>query len=133
MGKGIQFPLWLHIVCEIIFALFILRGLYAIWIYAVYQHIFARKKCVEATLVSKVKERYREIKIYNNTTLTSNRPAPGFGGTSKKGIAYRLYFNAAGKDIELDVDEKTFDSVEEGGSGILTYKGCMFYSFETNK
>ena len=51
----------------------------------------------------------------------------------KKGIAYRLYFNAAGKDIELDVDEKTFDSVEEGGSGILTYKGCMFYSFETNK
>lgn len=44
MGKGIQFPLWLHIVCEIIFALFILRGLYAIWKYAVYQHIFARKK-----------------------------------------------------------------------------------------
>lgn len=43
MGKGIQFPLWLHIVCEIIFALFILRGLYAIWKYAVYQHIFARK------------------------------------------------------------------------------------------
>ena len=37
MGKGIQFPLWLHIVCEIIFALFILRGLYAIWKYAVYQ------------------------------------------------------------------------------------------------
>lgn len=58
-GEGNTVPLWLHIVCEIIFALFILRGLYAIWKYAVYQHIFARKKCVEATLVSKVKERYR--------------------------------------------------------------------------
>ena len=78
-------------------------------------------------------QRYRAIKIYNNTTLTSNRPTPGFGGTSKKGIAYRLYFNAAGKDIELVVDEKTFESVEEGGSGTLTYKGCMFYSFETDK
>ena len=80
-----------------------------------------------------VNERFREIMLFNNSSLRSNRPAPGFGGTSKKGIAYRLYFNAAGKDIELDVDEKTFDSVEEGGSGILTYKGCMFYSFETNK
>ena len=58
MGKGIQFPLWLHIVCEIIFALFILRGLYAIWKYAVYHHIFARMKCVEAILVYKVKQKY---------------------------------------------------------------------------
>ena len=77
----IQFPLWLYIVCEIIFAVFVLSILYKVWKYGVYQHIFSRKKSVKATLVSKVQERYREIKVYN-TTLTSNRPAPGFGATS---------------------------------------------------
>ena len=103
--------------------------LYKVWKYGVYQHIFSRKKSVKATLVSKVQERYREIKVYN-TTLTSNRPAPGFGATSKNNIAYRLYFDVAGKNIKLDVDKKIFDEVQEGSTGMLTYKGCVFYSFD---
>lgn len=125
----IQFPLWLYIVCEIIFAVFVLSILYKVWKYGVYQHIFSRKKSVKATLVSKVQERYREIKVYN-TTLTSNRPAPGFGATSKNNIVYRLYFDVAGKNIKLDVDKKIFDEVQEGSTGMLTYKGCVFYSFD---
>lgn len=88
MGKGIQFPLWLHIVCEIIFASFILRGLYAIWKYAVYQHIFARKKCVEATLVSKVKERYREIIVH----LTKELPCNSFFIVQNVVIYYVMRF-----------------------------------------
>lgn len=125
----IQFPAWLYIVCEIIFAVFVLSILYKVWKYGVYQHVFSRKKSVKATLVSKVQERYREIKVYN-TTLTSNRPAPGFGATSKNNIAYRLYFDVAGKNIKLDVDKKNFDEVQEGSTGMLTYKGCVFYSFD---
>ena len=96
----IQFPLWLYIVCEIIFAVFVLSILYKVWKY-----------------------------VYN-TTLTSNRPAPGFGATSKNNIAYRLYFDVAGKNIKLDVDKKIFDEVQEGSTGMLTYKGCVFYSFD---
>ena len=126
----IQFPLWLYIVCEIIFAVFVLSILYKVWKYGVYQHIFSKKKSVKATLVSKVQERYREIKVYN-TTLTSNRPAPGCGATSKNNIAYRLYFDVAGKNIKLDVDKKIFDEVQEGSTGMLTYKGCVFYSFDS--
>ena len=125
----IQFPAWLYIVCEIIFAVFVLSILYKVWKYGVYQHVFSRKKSVKATLVSKVQERYREIKVYN-TTLTSNRPAPRFGATSKNNIAYRLYFDVAGKNIKLDVDKKIFDEVQEGSTDMLTYKGCVFYSFD---
>lgn len=40
----IQFPLWLYIVCEIIFAVFVLSILYKVWKYGVYQHIFQERK-----------------------------------------------------------------------------------------
>ena len=39
----------------------------------------------------------------------------------------------SGKTKELDVDKKTFDSIEEGMTGMLNYKGTMFYSFEEIK
>ena len=38
-----------------------------------------------------------------------------------------------GKTKELDVDKKTFDSMEDGMEGMLDYKGCMFYYFEADK
>ena len=93
---------------------------------------FCKKKHVKATLTSKVKEPFREIRVYNNTSLTANKPAPGYGGTSKKGLAYRLYFCIDGKYKEFDVTEKIFDNLIEGSIGMLTYKGCFFYSFDTN-
>ena len=130
--RVIEFPLWLSILCYIIAAIFVLWMLRAVYKYIIYQKLIAKRKSIKATLVSKVKERYRETKVYNNS-MTSNRPAPGFGGTSKRGIAYRLYFDVDGKNIELDVDKKIFESVQEGSSGILTYKGCMFYSFDANE
>lgn len=126
--RVIEFPLWLRIVCyitAIIFVLWILRSVYK---YIVYQKLIAKRKNENAVLISKVKEAYREVKAYN-TSLGSNRPAPGCGSTSNKGIAYRLYFDVNGKDVELDVDEKTFDNIKEGDKGVLDYKGCEFYSF----
>ena len=116
--RVIEFPLWLRIVCYIIAIIFVL------WI----QKLIANRKNENAVLISKVKEAYREVKAYN-TSLGSNRPAPGYGSTSNRGIAYRLYFDVNGKDVELDVDEKTFDNIKEGDKGVLDYKGCEFYSF----
>ena len=113
--RVIEFPLWLRIVCyitAIIFVLWILRSVYK---YIVYQKLIAKRKNENAVLISKVKEAYREVKAYN-TSLGSNRPAPG-------------YFDVNWKDVELDVDEKTFDNIKEGDKGVLDYKGCEFYSF----
>ena len=83
---------------------------------------------LEELKVVRRKEVAQKLKAYN-TSLGSNRPAPGYGSTSNKGIAYRLYFDVNGKDVELDVDEKTFDNIKEGDKGVLDYKGCEFYSF----
>ena len=83
-------------------------------------------------LISKVKEPYRELKVYN-TSMTSNRTAPGYGSTHNDGIAYRLYFDVSGKNIELDVDKNTWENVKEGDKGVLDYKGDEYYSFKNNK
>lgn len=126
--RVIEFPLWLIIVCYIIVIIFVLWILRSVYKYIVYQKLIAKRKNEDAVLVFKVKEAYREVKAYN-TSLGSNRPAPGYGSTSNRGIAYRLYFDVNGKDVELDVDEKTFDNIKEGDKGVLDYKGCEFYSF----
>ena len=94
--------------------------------------IFEKEKYVKAVLVSKVEEAYKEVRVTNHSTAGVPSPASGFR-TGNVGTAYRLYFDIAGKTKELDVDKKTFDSLEEGMTGILNYKGVMFYSFKNEK
>ena len=94
--------------------------------------IFEKEKYVKAILISKVEEAYKEVRVTNHSTAGVPSPASGFR-TGNVGTAYRLYFDIAGKTKELDVDKKTFDSIEEGMTGMLNYKGAMFYSFEEIK
>ena len=126
-----EFPIWLQIVCYVIFALSIMwmiRGVYINYLSV----IFEKEKYVKAVLVSKVEEAYKEVRVTNHSTAGVPSPASGFR-TGNVGTAYRLYFDIAGKTKELDVDKKTFDSFEEGMTGMLNYKGAMFYSFEEIK
>lgn len=126
-----EFPIWLQIVCYVIFALSIMwmiRGVYINYLSV----IFEKEKYVKAVLVSKVEEAYKEVRVTNHSTAGVPSPASGFR-SGNVGTAYRLYFDIAGKTKELDVDKKTFDSLEEGMTGMLNYKGAMFYSFEEIK
>ena len=126
-----EFPIWLQIVCYVIFALSIMwmiRGVYINYLSV----IFEKEKYVKAVLVSKVEEAYKEVRVTNHSTAGVPSPTSGFR-TGNVGTAYRLYFDIAGKTKELDVDKKTFDSLEEGMTGMLKYKGVMFYSFEEIK
>ena len=126
-----EFPIWLQIVCYVIFALSIMwmiRGVYINYLSV----IFEKERIVKAVLVSKVEEAYKEVRVTNHSTAGVPSPASGFR-TGNVGTAYRLYFDIAGKTKELDVDKKTFDSLEEGMTGMLNYKGAMFYSFEEIK
>lgn len=126
-----EFPIWLQIVCYVIFALSIMwmiRGVYINYLSV----IFEKEQIVKAVLVSKVEEAYKEVRVTNHSTAGVPSPASGFR-TGNVGTAYRLYFDIAGKIKELDVDKKTFDSLEEGMTGMLNYKGAMFYSFEEIK
>ena len=126
-----EFPIWLQIVCYVIFALSIMwmiRGVYINYLSV----IFEKEKYVKAILISKVEEAYKEVRVTNHSTAGVPSPASGFR-TGNVGTAYRLYFDIAGKIKELDVDKKTFDSLEEGMTGMLKYKGVMFYSFEEIK
>lgn len=126
-----EFPIWLQIVCYVIFALSIMwmiRGVYINYLSV----IFEKEKYVKAVLVSKVEEAYKEVRVTNHSTAGVPSPASGFR-TGNVGTAYRLYFDISGKTKELDVDKKTFDSLEEGMTGMLKYKGVMFYSFEEIK
>ena len=126
-----EFPIWLQIVCYVIFALSIMwmiRGVYINYLSV----IFEKEQIVKAVLISKVEEAYKEVRVTNHSTAGVPSPASGFR-TGNVGTAYRLYFDIAGKIKELDVDKKTFDSLEEGMTGMLKYKGAMFYSFEEIK
>lgn len=126
-----EFPIWLQIVCYVIFALSIMwmiRGVYINYLSV----IFEKEQIVKAVLVSKVEEAYKEVRVTNHSTAGVPSPASGFR-TGNVGTAYRLYFDIAEKTKELDVDKKTFDSIEEGMTGMLNYKGAMFYSFEEIK
>ena len=126
-----EFPIWLQIVCYVIFALSIMwmiRGVYINYLSV----IFEKEQIVKAVLISKVEEAYKEVRVTNHSTAGVPSPASGFR-TGNVGTAYRLYFDIAGKTKELDVDKKTFDSLEEGMTGMLNYKGAMFYSFEEIK
>ena len=126
-----EFPIWLQIVCYVIFALSIMwmiRGVYINYLSV----IFEKEQIVKAVLISKVEEAYKEVRVTNHSTAGVPSPTSGFR-TGNVGTAYRLYFDIAGKIKELDVDKKTFDSLEEGMTGMLNYKGAMFYSFEEIK
>lgn len=126
-----EFPIWLQVVCYVIFALSIMwmiRGVYINYLSV----IFEKEKYVKAVLVSKVEEAYKEVRVTNHSTAGVPSPTSGFR-TGNVGTAYRLYFDIAGKTKELDVDKKTFDSLEEGMTGMLNCKGAMFYSFEEIK
>ena len=126
-----EFPIWLQIVCYVVFALSIMwmiKGIYTNYLSV----IFEKEQIVKAVLVSKVEEAYKEVRVTNHSTAGVPSPASGFR-TGNVGTAYRLYFDIAGKIKELDVDKKTFDSLEEGMTGMLKYKGVMFYSFEEIK
>ena len=126
-----EFPIWLQIVCYVIFALSIMwmiRGVYINYLSV----IFEKEQIVKAVLISKVEEAYKEVRVTNHSTAGVPSPASGFR-TGNVGTAYRLYFDIAGKTKELDVDKKTFDSIEEGMTGMLNYNGAMFYSFEEIK
>ena len=126
-----EFPIWLQIVCYVIFALSIMwmiRGVYINYLSV----IFEKEKYVKAVLVSKVEEAYKEVRVTNHSTAGVPSPASGFR-TGNVGTAYRLYFDIAEKTKERDVDKKTFDSIEEGMTGMLNYKVAMFYSFEEIK
>ena len=126
-----EFPIWLQVVCYVIFALSIMwmiRGVYINYLSV----IFEKEKYVKAILISKVEEAYKEVRVTNHSTAGVPSPASGCR-TGNVGTAYRLYFDIAGKTKELDVDKKTFDSLEEGMTGMLNYKGAMFYSFEEIK
>ena len=126
-----EFPIWLQIVCYVIFALSIMwmiRGVYINYLSV----IFEKEQIVKAVLISKVEEAYKEVRVTNHSTAGVPSPASGFR-TGNVGTAYRLYFDIAEKTKELDVDKKTFDSLEEGMTGMLNYKGAMFYSFEEIK
>lgn len=123
-----EFPIWIQIITYIFMAFFLLwivRGVYINYLSA----FLSKRKIVNARLVSKVEETYKEVKVYNSRSGGVGNSATGFR-VNKNGIAYRLYFNVNGKYIELDVDKQTFESFEEGQDGILDYKGCMFYSFK---
>ena len=126
-----EFPIWLQIVCYVIFALSIMwmiRGVYINYLSV----IFEKEQIVKAVLISKVEEAYKEVRVTNHSTAGVPSPASGFR-TGNVGTAYRLYFDIAEKTKELDVDKKTFDSIEDGMTGMLNYKGAMFYSFEEIK
>ena len=126
-----EFPIWLQIVCYVVFALSIMwmiKGIYTNYLSV----IFEKEQIVKAVLISKVEEAYKEVRVTNHSTAGVPSPASGFR-TGNVGTAYRLYFDIAGKTKELDVDKKTFDSLEEGMTGMLNYKGAMFYSFEEIK
>lgn len=126
-----EFPIWLQIVCYVIFALSIMwmiKGIYTNYLSV----IFEKEQIVKAVLISKVEEAYKEVRVTNHPTAGVPSPASGFR-SGNVGIAYRLYFDIDGKTKELDVDKKTFDSLEEGMTGILNYKGVMFYSFKNEK
>lgn len=128
-----EFPIWVRIPCYIVYAIFIVWILYKIYDNYL-SYVFQRRKVVKVRLVSKVAEEYSELKTYMGTgngsrTYGLKSPYP----LTKSGTAYRLYFDIKGKTKELDVDKKTFDSMEDGMEGMLDYKGCMFYSFEADK
>lgn len=128
-----EFPIWVQIPCYIVYAIGIIWILYKIYDNFL-SYVFQKRKVVKAQLVSKVEEEYSELKTYMGTGNASRTPGfkPPYPIT-KSGTAYRLYFDIKGKTKELDVDKKTYDSLEEGKEGLLDYKGCMFYSFKTEE
>ena len=68
----------------------------------------------------------------NHSTAGVPSPASGFR-TGNVGTEDRVYFDIAEKTKERGVEKNTCDSIEEGMTGMLNYKGAMFYSFEEIK
>ena len=79
---------------------------------------YNRKKVkVKACLVSKVEEKYKEVKT-NIGKAGLQSPQSGFR-YGKEGTAYRLYFKTDKKYIQLDVTKEIYDRLEEGSVGEL--------------
>ena len=94
-----EFPIWLQIVCYVVFALSIMwmiKGIYTNYLSV----IFEKEQIVKAVLISKVEEAYKEVRVTNHSTAGVPSPASGFR-TGNVGTAYRLYFDIAGKTKEL--------------------------------
>ena len=130
--RVIEFPLWLRIVCYIIAIIFVLWILRSVYKYLYIRSLQLTEKNENAVLISKVKEAYREVKAYN-TSLGSNRPAPGYGSTSNRGIAYRLYFDAMGKMLNLMQMRRHLTTLKKEIKEYQIIKAVSFIHLQRNR
>lgn len=122
-----QFPIWIQIIAFIVLAVAVIYFLVAVYRHFL-KNIIGKKVKVKACLVSKVEEKYKEVKT-NIGKAGLQSPQSGFR-YGKEGTEYRLYFKTDKKYIQLDVTKEIYDRLEEGSVGELEYKGDYFYSFK---
>lgn len=124
-------PVWVEMLCELILIVFVVMAIRAVYINLL-KDIFSRRHVVKAELVSKVEEEYHELAYGTASSKSPGLVCPGKENyfRPKNRTAYRLYFDAAGKKIELDVTKEIFDSLKEGDYGTLDYKGNYYNDFK---
>lgn len=128
----LKLPLWMECIGYIVLAVFVIWVLYAVY-RNFFKDVFGRRKVVEARLVSKVCEPYKEVKTtVQGKGIGIKGPVDGLS-YHKDGLAYRLYFQVKDKNIELDVTKEIYDSLEEDTYGLLDYKGNYYYDFKVKK
>ncbi len=128
----LKLPIWMECIGYIVLGCFVLWVLYALY-RNFFKDVFSRRKIVEAKLISKVCDHYVEVKTtVQGKGIGIKGPTDGMS-YHKKGVAYRLYFQAKDKCIELDVPKDIYDSLEENTCGLLDYKGNYYYDFKVSK
>lgn len=134
MPKTNPLPLWMQVVGYIVLAVFVVVVIRALYLHF-FKTVFGKRRVVEARLVSKVSEPYREPKAYTQARGVGIHAPNGnynmYYGDG--GIAYRLYFAVGKKTVELDVTKEIFEGLKEDSVGLLDYKGDYFYDFKVQE
>lgn len=131
LPKTAFLPPWMHVVGYIVLAVFAIVVIRALYLHF-FKTVFGKRREVEARLVSKVSEPYREVKAYAQARGVGIQAPNGKHNMyyGDGGIAYRLYFDVGKKTVQLDVTKDIFDGLKEDSTGLLDYKGDYFYGFK---
>lgn len=99
------------------------------------RQVFSRRRQVRAVLVSKVDSVYEDkatkgllMEDYGN--VHKDKEAVRDSHWLGNGVhVKKLIFDVSGKDVEFDVNDELYSSLEEKSVGMLDYKGYKLYSF----
>lgn len=134
LDPGNDFPKWLYIIGIVLWIIF-LAFLFRLLLKDIFNTFFAKQVTDTVTISSVFKGDMPKRSIINNKPGIRRHLAKELGSdyVEKTLGCYVTFYNDKNKYVTLEVPKFMFEKFHEKDTGILTYKGDKFISYENKE